>query len=82
MLCHAGHDNHHAVSSLTPSEREVLALVLEGLTDEAIAGLRGVARSTVGKQLSSIYRKTGAPGRVAVFRSFGRAAQGSGLRKE
>lgn len=45
--------------ALTEAEREVLLLLEEGLSDRAIAERRGVTRSTLTKQVHSIYRKLG-----------------------
>jgi DNA-binding CsgD family transcriptional regulator len=44
---------------LTPAEREVATLVLDGLTSQAIAARRGTAVRTVANQLASIYQKLG-----------------------
>jgi DNA-binding CsgD family transcriptional regulator len=50
---------------LSPAEREVAALLVEGLSDEEIAARRGTATRTASNQVASILRKTGAPGRRA-----------------
>lgn len=48
---------------LTPAEREVFALALDGLSDSQIASIRRTSLRTTGNQLSSIYRKLGIRGR-------------------
>jgi DNA-binding CsgD family transcriptional regulator len=52
-------------ASLTPAEREVAALLAEGLADREIAARRGTAVRTASNQVAAILRKTGAPGRRA-----------------
>lgn len=52
---------------LTPAERRVLALVLEGHRAAAVAQRLGVALATVRTQLRSIYEKTGCRGRAALI---------------
>ena len=42
---------------LTPAERDVAGLVLEGLTNRVIAERRGRSARTVANQLASIYAK-------------------------
>jgi DNA-binding CsgD family transcriptional regulator len=42
---------------VTPAEREVIELALEGLSNEEIARARGTSAGTVANQLASIYRK-------------------------
>jgi ATP/maltotriose-dependent transcriptional regulator MalT len=49
---------------LTHREREVLALVFQGMTDGAVADRLGVARHTVGVHLCTVYDKLGARTRV------------------
>jgi DNA-binding CsgD family transcriptional regulator len=46
-------------STLTPAERTVHALVLAGLSDTEIAAARRTTRSTVTKQIDSVFRKLG-----------------------
>jgi DNA-binding CsgD family transcriptional regulator len=50
-------------ASLTVAERAVLALVLEGLSNGAIARARETSARTTGHQLAAIYRKFGVHGR-------------------
>jgi DNA-binding CsgD family transcriptional regulator len=51
------------VEGLTPAERQVLALLLEGRTASEIAARRSTSPRTVANQLASIYRKLGVQGR-------------------
>ena len=53
-------------SVLTPSEREVAKLAREGLSNAAIAELRGTSPRTVANQLARIYRKLGCGSRVGL----------------
>lgn len=46
-------------AALTPAERAVGHLALDGYTDAMIAAARGTSVRTVGKQLASLYRKLG-----------------------
>lgn len=48
---------------LTKAERDVALLILKGLDNEAIAGLRQTAAGTVRAQATSIYAKSGTDGR-------------------
>ena len=52
------------ISTLTPTERVVLALVLAGKSSSEIAAERSVAERTVINQISAIYRKLGVSGRA------------------
>jgi|SRR6185369_15656436 len=66
---------------LTPAERAVAALAIEGLSNAAIAAHRGSSARTVAAQLASIYLKVGATGRRqlrARFAAAGRAPGGGG----
>jgi DNA-binding CsgD family transcriptional regulator len=53
------------VGSLSPREREVLALVATGLTDAQAARSLGIRPATVSKHLERIYRRLDLPNRVA-----------------
>jgi DNA-binding CsgD family transcriptional regulator len=53
-----------AASSLTPREREVLALVAQGMTNPEIASALLIAPGTVRKHLDNVYRKLGVRGRA------------------
>lgn len=48
---------------LTPSERDIAAFTLKGLSIAEIAALRGSAEGTIKAHLSGIYRKAGVSGR-------------------
>ncbi len=52
--------------ALTASERAVLRLVQQGLTNDAIAQRRGTSTRTVANQVAALLRKAGAPGRRAL----------------
>ncbi len=52
---------------LTDSEREVLALVQQGLSNAQIARHRQRSPRTIANQVASLLRKTGAPGRRAMY---------------
>lgn len=52
------------LARLTPAERDVVALALEGWTSAAIAAARGRAKRTVDKQLEGAYRKLGVSSRA------------------
>jgi DNA-binding NarL/FixJ family response regulator len=49
----------HPVAQLTPREREVLAVMAEGRSNAAIAGVLGVGDGAVEKHVSSIFGKLG-----------------------
>lgn len=55
------------VPVLTPRETEILAVAAEGLTARQIGHRLGVRERTVTTHLGRIYRKLGAPGRVAAL---------------
>lgn len=46
-------------ASLTPAEREVVELILEGLSSKEIAARRGTAARTVANQLARVFEKMG-----------------------
>ncbi|MBX7190745.1 MAG: helix-turn-helix transcriptional regulator [Sandaracinaceae bacterium] len=48
---------------LSQAEREIVALLEEGLSDREIGLRRGVTRSTLTKQIQSIFRKLGVSSR-------------------
>jgi DNA-binding CsgD family transcriptional regulator len=60
----AAADPRPGVDGLTGAEAEVAALALTGLTTPQIAARRGVAVSTVRKQLEAGYRKLGVGSRA------------------
>ena len=45
--------------TLAPAEREVMSLVLQGLSNAAIARRRSTSARTVANQIASIFRKLG-----------------------
>lgn len=49
---------------LTASEREIVALVLDGRSGQEIAALRGRSYRTIANQLATIYRKFGVNSRT------------------
>jgi DNA-binding CsgD family transcriptional regulator len=53
---------------LTPREKQVLALVRDGLGNASIARVLGVAESTVVKHLEHVYERTGAHSRTQALR--------------
>ena len=63
-LIHAAAQPHSVGHDLTPREREVLALMVQGLSNPAIAERLVVSRSTVRFHVSSILSKLGVAGRT------------------
>lgn len=62
---------------LTRAERAVAKQVLAGMANAAIARARGVATSTVIKQVTSIYRKMGVRSRAGLVAVLVRPAAGA-----
>lgn len=58
------------MSDLTPAERDVLAMVEEGLTNSQIADRRGVSANTVSNQISRILLRLGLDNRLQAARWF------------
>ncbi|OLF16209.1 ATP-binding protein [Actinophytocola xanthii] len=56
---------------LTRTEDAVVAFVLRGWTNRRIAEAHGVTNRAVEKNLTSVYRKLGIPGRAALVERFG-----------
>jgi len=54
-----------AGEALTPREREVLQLVVEGYANKQLARRLGIAEKTVKTHVSSILQKLGVPDRTA-----------------
>ena len=52
--------------SLTRREREIAALIADGLSNKEIAGRLGLTLGTVKHYVHQILEKTGAPGRVTI----------------
>jgi DNA-binding CsgD family transcriptional regulator len=66
--------------ALTPREREVAALVVDGLADREIADRLYLSRHTVSQYVKRIYRKLGVDSRVALTRLLlGRRESGQSL---
>jgi DNA-binding CsgD family transcriptional regulator len=57
------------LAPLTPREREVAALVVDGLADREIAARLYLSHHTVSQYVKSIYRKLGVDSRVALTRA-------------
>ena len=53
--------------ALSPSEREVLSLVVAGATNREIAKARRVSERTIANQVASILRKLGAASRFELI---------------
>jgi pimeloyl-ACP methyl ester carboxylesterase/DNA-binding CsgD family transcriptional regulator len=62
-----------ASEPLTPAEREVLGLLLEGFDNRAIALQSGKSAKTVRNQVSAILSKTGHPTRAALIAAWHRS---------
>ncbi|MEV0259128.1 AAA family ATPase [Streptomyces sp. NPDC050732] len=80
----APHSAPHPVPSepfaaLTPREREISALVAEGLTNQAVAARLCLSTRTVESHVGRIYRKTGVASRAALASL---VARGSGGRAQ
>lgn len=56
-------EEYFSTWQLTPSERDIAAFTLKGLSISDIAILRGSAEGTIKAHLSGIYRKAGVSGR-------------------
>lgn len=63
--------------SLTEAEADVTRLVLEGLSNQAIAAARASSDRTVANQLASIYRKVGVNSRSELASLLSREAEGA-----
>jgi DNA-binding NarL/FixJ family response regulator len=69
-----------AAPDLTPAEQEVLRLVGEGASNQAIARARATSVRTVANQVASLLRKLGASSRFELIRRHG-AAHGARRKK-
>jgi len=58
------YDETQAPTNLTPREDQVLNLVVEGKTNQAIAANLGISEKTVEKYVENIFRKLGVSSRV------------------
>ena len=65
--------------SLSGRERDVVALVAAGASDQHIARALAISPRTVGKHLENVYRKLGTPGRTTLLAALARrdARQGA-----
>lgn len=52
-------DNQHAITSLTPTQMEILRLAAQGMTNSAIAARRGTTERTVEQRLAAVYETLG-----------------------
>jgi DNA-binding CsgD family transcriptional regulator len=59
-----------AYGALSAREREIVALVVEGLSDLNIAARLSIREATVGSHLHRVYRKLGVHSRVELARRF------------
>lgn len=57
---------HFDDSALTAAERHVLALLVQGLSNQAIARIRSRSVRTIANQVATLLQKTGAPSRRAL----------------
>ncbi|MFK7919763.1 MAG: LuxR C-terminal-related transcriptional regulator [Ilumatobacter sp.] len=67
-----------AGASLTPREREIAALVVQGLTSREAAERLGISRRTVETHLSNAYAKLGVNDRIGLIEAVGGVGAGSG----
>ena len=51
--------NNHALTQLTPKQREVLALVADNRTSKEIAGLLGISESAVNQRIEMVRSRVG-----------------------
>jgi two-component system response regulator DevR len=56
--------HHRELDELTRREREVLALLAQGLSNRAIGCRLGIAEKTVKRRLTAIFHRIGVTGRV------------------
>ena len=71
--------SREVLEKLTPAEREVALLALDGLTNAQIGAQRGASVRTVANQLASVFRKLNIYGRLELIRllSLGNALAGA-----
>jgi DNA-binding NarL/FixJ family response regulator len=56
--------NDSKPTALSPREREVFGLLLQGMSNQEIAARLGVCRKTIEKHLTNIYTKIGVTSRA------------------
>jgi len=56
---------------LSPREKDVAVLLLQGLTTRQISSSLGIKESTVSSYCKSLYKKLGINSRVEMFATFG-----------
>ena len=73
---------HHAASMFTPPETEVLALVVDGHTNEAMAGRLHVSVGTIKSHVANILRKLDVPNRAAAIARLVRVSGPNGISQD
>lgn len=63
------------IATLSKAQREVLGLVIEGWSHQAIAERRGTSRRTVDKQVELAYRRLGIGSRLELARLWARSTR-------
>jgi DNA-binding CsgD family transcriptional regulator len=72
-----------AIPGLTPSEREIAQLLIDGMTRPEIVQHRATSPNTIAAQIHAVYKKTSAANRFALVRmALAYAATEPGLRPE
>jgi DNA-binding CsgD family transcriptional regulator len=75
LMCRIPIQEETAASTLTQAERDVIALIFAGCSNQEIGEARGTSARTVANQIQSIFRKLGVQSRAelvatsALFRS-------------
>ncbi len=62
----------HPLAALTPSQRDVVELVINGLSNQAIADKRNASLSTIKNQLSAAFKELGVRNRAQLVLEVGR----------
>lgn len=70
LLVFSWSEKASAIAGLTAAEREVLARVVRGESNAAIAKARKTSERTVANQVASLLRKTGARSRFDLIRRY------------
>ena len=66
-------DESQSTLGLTPSERQIAAAILAGLSNAAIGRLRGTSARTVANQIAALYRKLGVHSRTELAARWGQS---------